>query len=287
MRDLAQSCELAATKLVEDLSGLLLGELVDLVSLVAREETQRSPRDVGMPPERLVCRDEAVAAERDGVPGDARRRVRAAWVELEKGPQVERAPRDEALVERFRARRVPRARAQESPIPRVERVDRVVEPIRRRRRSGAILARNRSELQLEELLRAERARKAEDVALDGVGSGPHRDLGRSAHAISADALEHQAALARPPRRGEGREAQVPIRANGEHVAEGRFEFDFDADVDRVGVRVEDADALAESVGEEPRPADRERVSGVPRGAKHGALGMHQLKCRDVVLLGVR
>src|SRR5207244_9859980 len=78
MRDLAQSCELAATKLVEDLSGLLLGELVDLVSLVAREETQRSPRDVGMPPERLVCRDEAVAAARDGVTGDARHRVRSA-----------------------------------------------------------------------------------------------------------------------------------------------------------------------------------------------------------------
>src|SRR6266480_3078167 len=46
MRDLAQPRELTATELVEDLPGLLLCEVIDLVSLIAREKTQRPPRDV-------------------------------------------------------------------------------------------------------------------------------------------------------------------------------------------------------------------------------------------------
>jgi hypothetical protein len=55
----------------------------------------------------------------------------------------------------------------------------------------------------------------------------------------------------------------------------------------VRVRVEDANSLAETVGEEARPADRERVGGVPRRTEHRTFGMHQLERRDVVLLGVR
>jgi len=106
MRHLAQSRELAATELVKDLPRLLLGEVVDLVTLIAREEAERPARDVGVPSERLVRRDEAVAAERHRVPRDAGGRIGAARVELEEGAQVERASRDETLVEHLRARRV-------------------------------------------------------------------------------------------------------------------------------------------------------------------------------------
>src|SRR5207237_6554811 len=140
MRDLAQPRELAPAELVEDLSRLLLGELVDLLSLVAREKAQRASRDVRIPSERLIGRDEAVAAEGHGVPGDARGRVGTARVELEKRSQVERASRDEALVERLRARAVAGARPQGGGGARVERVDRAGEGIRRCRKRSAVVA---------------------------------------------------------------------------------------------------------------------------------------------------
>ena len=287
MRDLAQPRELAPAELVEDLSRLLLGELVDLLSLVAREKAQRASRDVRIPSERLIGRDEAVAAEGHGVPGDARGRVGTARVELEKRSQVERASRDEALVERLRARAVAGARPQEAAVASVERVDRVVEAIRRRRRSSAVFARDGGELELEELLRPERARHAEHVSLDRVRRGSQRDLGRPPNTVSADALEDEATLSRPARRGERREAEVAICPHREHVAERRLELELDFHVDRVRVRVEHADPLAESVREKARPADRQRVRGMPCRPEHRALGMHELKCRDVVLLGVR
>src|SRR5437879_5399525 len=236
MRDLTQTRELAATQLVEDLPRLLLGEVVDLVPLMAREKAQRPSRDVGVPPEGLVCRDEAVAPEGHGIPGDARGRVGTARVELEERTQVQRASRDEALVERLRARAVARAGTQESPVARVERVDRVIETIRRRRRRGAVLARDGGELQLEELLRSKRARHAEHVPLDRVRGRPERDLGRPPDAVATDSLEDQATFPRPARRRERREAEVAIRAHREHIAERGFELELDFTVDRVRVR---------------------------------------------------
>src|SRR2546430_15699742 len=218
MRHLTEPRKLAAAELVEDLSGLLLREVVHFVALVAREEAQRPGRDVGIPAERLVRRDEAVATERHRVPGDAGRRVRAALVELEQSSQVQRAPCDEALVEQLGARRVARARSQEAPVARVERVDRIVEAIRRRRRRGAVLTRDRGELELEELLWPERARHAENVALDRVGRGPKGDLGRATDAVAADALEDEATFSRTTRRGELSGAESAIGAELEHLA---------------------------------------------------------------------
>jgi len=287
MRDLAKPRELASPELVEDLPGLLFGEVVDLVALVAREKAERPARDVGIPPERLVRRDEPVATEGHRVPGDAGRRIRSARVELEQRPQVERAPGDETLVEHLRARRVPRARPQESPVTSVERVDRVVEPIGRRRRGGTVLARDDRKLQLQELLRPERSCHAKDVPFDRVRRGAQGDLGRPSHSVPADALKDQPALARAARRGERGKAQIAVGAHREHVPECGLEFELDAHVDRMRVCVEDADPLTKAVREKTRPPDRERVGGVPRGTEHGAFGMHELERRDVVLLGVR
>src|SRR5204863_1803508 len=109
------------------------------------------------PAERLVRADERVAAERDRVPRDPSGGEGPALMELEQRAQVERAARDKALVERLRARRVPRARAKESPVARVERVERVVEAARRRRLARAVLPRDDGELEREDLLRRELA----------------------------------------------------------------------------------------------------------------------------------
>src|SRR5690349_1561065 len=119
MRDLAQSRELTAPELVKDLAGLLLGEVVDLLALMAREKAQRPARDLGIPAECLVRADEPVATERHRVPGDPRGRVGPALVELEERPEVERTARDETLVQRLGARRVPRARSEEAAVTRV------------------------------------------------------------------------------------------------------------------------------------------------------------------------
>src|SRR3954465_10319579 len=120
MGHLAEARELAAAKLVEDLPRLLLGEVVDLVTLIAREQTEGPAGDVRIPAERLVRRDQAVATEGHRVPGDAGGRIRATRVELEERSKIEGAPRDEALVEDLRARRVAGAGTQEPPIARVQ-----------------------------------------------------------------------------------------------------------------------------------------------------------------------
>ncbi len=168
MRDLLQSRELAAPELVEDLPGLLLGELVDLLPLVAREQPQRAAREIGVPAKRLVRGDERVAPEGHRVPGDARGGERPALVELEQGAKVERAARDEPVVQRLRARLVTRAAAQESLVARVERVERVVEAAGRRRLASAVLTRDDRDLEREDLLRRELARDEERRALDAV-----------------------------------------------------------------------------------------------------------------------
>src|SRR5204863_7430257 len=49
VRDLAEARKLAAPQLVEDLPRLLLGELVDLLTLVPREQPQRPAREIGIP----------------------------------------------------------------------------------------------------------------------------------------------------------------------------------------------------------------------------------------------
>src|SRR5205814_4843537 len=63
VRHLAEPRQLAAAELVEDLAWLLLGERVDLRSLMPREQQQRAARDILVPGERLVRRDDPVAAE--------------------------------------------------------------------------------------------------------------------------------------------------------------------------------------------------------------------------------
>ena len=130
MGDLTEARELAAPQLVEDLPRLLLGELIDLQTLIAREEAQRAPRDIRVPHQRLIRADEPVAPERDAVPRDAGGGVGATFVELEQRTQVERAARDESLVERLRARRVARARAKEAAVASIQRVERIVEATR-------------------------------------------------------------------------------------------------------------------------------------------------------------
>src|SRR5207247_2355789 len=76
MRDLAEPRQLAPAQLVEDLPRLLLGELVDLLPLIAREHAERAAREVRIPAERLIRADEPVAAEGHRVPGDAGGRER-------------------------------------------------------------------------------------------------------------------------------------------------------------------------------------------------------------------
>ena len=86
VRNLAEPRQLAAAQLVEDLAGLFLGEIVDLLPLVRGEQAQRPARDVRIPPERLEGADEPVAPERDRVPRDARGGERSARMELEQRP---------------------------------------------------------------------------------------------------------------------------------------------------------------------------------------------------------
>src|SRR5258705_307077 len=167
MWDLTESRELAAPQLVEDLARLLFGEVVDLLALILREQSQRAARDVGIPAERLVGADEAVASERDRVPRDAGRRVRTAVVELHERAQVQRAARDKALVVRFAALRVARGAAMETAVARVERIDGVVEAIGRRRGAGAVLGRDHHKLDREHSLRGQVRFDMEDSRVDG------------------------------------------------------------------------------------------------------------------------
>jgi hypothetical protein len=77
-------------------------------------------------------------------------------------------------------------------------------------------------------------------------------------------------------------------AHREHVAERRLELELERDAHRPRVRVEHTDALAQTVREEARAPDRERLGRVTRRAEsRAALGAHELERRDVVLLGVR
>jgi len=162
------------------------------------------------------------------------------------------------------------ARTKKSTVARVQRVDRVVEAVGRRSRRGAVLARNRGELQLKELLRPERPRHAKDVSGDRVRGRAQGDLGRAPDAVPADALEDETALARATRRRERGKTQVAVGADGEHVAERGLELELDDDVDGMRVRVEDADALAQSIREKTRAADRERVGRMPRRSEDGS-----------------
>ena len=196
MRDLGETRELATPQLVEDLAWLFLGVLVDLLALMRGEEPERPLGDIGVPAERLIRGDETVAPERDRIPGNARGREWAAGVEFEERAHVERAARDESLVEGLGARRVSRARPQEPSVARVERVDRVVEAVGRRGGAGAVLARDHRELELEELLWPERARHAKAISLDGVGRRAERDFRGPTNAVAAETFEHDATLAR-------------------------------------------------------------------------------------------
>ena len=288
MRYFTEPCELATPQLVEDLARLFLGVVVDLLPLIAREQAERSARDIRVPTEGLVRRDQPVAAERHRVPRDAAGRERSARVELKERAQVERAACDEPLVEGLGARGVARARPEESAVPRVQRVDGVVETIGRRRRTGAVLARYDRELELQDLLRAEGARDLEDVAQGRVRRGPQGDFGRSAHAVPPDTLEDEAALTGASRGCERLRAQVvAVRAHREHVTERRLELELDLNVDGMGVRVQHADALPQAVREEARAPDGECLGGVSCRAEGRAFRVHELEGRHVVLLGVR
>src|SRR5439155_14287181 len=124
--------------------------LVDLLPMIAREHAERAAREVGIPAERLIRANEAVAAEGDRVPGDAGGRERPGLGELDERPEIERTPRDQPIVERLGARRVERAPAKESPVARVQRVERLVEARGRGRDAGTVLAGEDRELDRED-----------------------------------------------------------------------------------------------------------------------------------------
>ena len=243
MRDLAKAGELAAAELVEDLAGLLLGELVDLRALIPGEQAQRAAREVRIPRERLVGADEPVAAERHRVPGDARGREGPGLGEFDERAQVERAAGDEPFVERLRARRIEGAAAQEAAVAGVERVQRVVEAGRRRGDRRAVLAREDRELDREDALRGELSLHHEDVPVDRVGRGPHGHLGHAPHTVTPQPLEDERVA--PLRPLDRRVDALPalIAADGEHVLERRLEFELDAHLRRPRLRVLDPDAL--------------------------------------------
>ena len=81
--------------------------------------------------------------------------------------------------------------------------------------------------------------------------------------------------------------ELAIGAHRKHVAEGRFELELDGDIDLVRVRVQDTDAFAQPIREEPRPSDGKRVRGMTSQAEDRSAGVHELERGDVVLLGVR
>ena len=74
---LAEHRHLAATGLVQHLSGLRVGGRIDGLGLRRGEEPQHALAEVRVDPERHHRRDDAVASEHRGVPGDAREGVDA------------------------------------------------------------------------------------------------------------------------------------------------------------------------------------------------------------------
>ena len=70
-RHFAQRRHFAAAHLMQDLSGLRIGKRVDGCRLIISEPPQHAARNARIEPQHLQRRDDAVAAERGGVPGDA------------------------------------------------------------------------------------------------------------------------------------------------------------------------------------------------------------------------
>ena len=253
--DLAQAGELAAPELVEDLPGRLLGERIHLRALVAREQAQGAAGDVRIPGEGLVRGDQAIAAERDGVPRDPGGDVQAGVLGVDQRSQVQRAAQDELVVERLRARREIGAAPKEPAVARVEGVQGLIEVPRRGRGARAVLARHDGELVGHDLPRRELALEDEGLPLDPVGRRTHRHVGRAAHAVAPEPLEPDAARDGLDAGGLRRRGKAAVAADGEHVAERRIELDLDPEPDLLRIAVQDADALAEAVHQEPRAAD--------------------------------
>ena len=69
-RHLAQRRHLAAAHLVQDLSGLGVGERIDGFGLIEGEPLQHAARNARIDPQHLQRCDEAVAAERGRIPGN-------------------------------------------------------------------------------------------------------------------------------------------------------------------------------------------------------------------------
>ena len=76
-RNLAQRRHLAAAHLVQDFSGLGVGERIEILGLIGGEPPQHAFGDAGIAPQHLQRGDDPVAAERGRVPGNAGVRVRA------------------------------------------------------------------------------------------------------------------------------------------------------------------------------------------------------------------
>jgi hypothetical protein len=97
MGHLARRSHLTKAQLVKDLARFLFGEEIHLLALVASQEAERSEGKIWLECERLEARDERIAAEGHGVPGDSRRRDRPCRREVDQRPQVERAAQEQVV----------------------------------------------------------------------------------------------------------------------------------------------------------------------------------------------
>jgi len=93
------------------------------------------------------------------------------------------------------------------------------------------------------------------VAVDAIGRGAHRDVGRSPDPVAAAAVEPDPARDDLDRGRLGVRGHVAIAPHGEHVGERGVEFELDAQPDLARIAVQDADPLAKPVREEPRAPD--------------------------------
>ena len=95
MRYALRCRQLPEPNLMQDLARLFVAEIVDLAALVRRQEAQRALGNLGTQRQRLHRRDQRIAPERHGEPGDPGGRYESAVHVVDQQPQVlERAAQE-------------------------------------------------------------------------------------------------------------------------------------------------------------------------------------------------
>jgi hypothetical protein len=272
--------QLAEADLVEDLSGLSVPEVVELLCLPRREDLQRRSRKLGDEWQRLVARDEAVTSEDGHEPGKAGSRKRCVREQLGRKPQ--RREIDQAafidVLERVpvgveaRRRRDERVEAHTDVRARllvaVSVLDRHCRPV------GDGL---HEDTDVPVIVRRDRRRNREAALVDARRLR-HPDP-RLAHEVAAPVAEHErVALDAAIALAGLRERVLDL----EQVGEVRVGVEPELELERLDVVVEHRDVFVEAVADRPVAVYRDR-----RVLVDGPGGRHEevLRCEVLRLVG--